>query len=406
MGIYDAMAQDQPAPQKTDKPTLLIVDDEAGPRESLRIVFKDRYNCAVATCGRDGIEYARTHPVDAAILDIKMPDISGVDVLREIKKIDPDTECIMLTGYETLDTARAAVRHGAADYLNKPFDVFAIRELLEKCIARRHQKRTIIESLNTLQQMNEELSHELAESNRAVSAGVLSAGVVHEINNPLSIISGYAQMLGRDLAEMESATPDANQQIHQRLGIIQREVERCKDIAKRFLNFSRTAERSEEILDLGKLVEDAAALVKAHPSNQSAEIVVTPSESPLQIKGNPIEIMQVLINLGVNALQAVDGRGTLTLTARPAAAVPDHPGFRSQYFDPQKPLVKISVTDNGTGISTENLQKIFQPYFTTKQEGTGLGLAIVCKLVDSAGGLIDVQSTVGQGTTFNVYLPA
>src|ERR1700693_5085567 len=139
MGIYDALAANPATPASTAtpgkaKPVLLIVDDEAGPRESLRIVFKDRYQCAVATCGRDGIDYARKNRVDAAILDIKMPDISGVEVLRELKEIDPNIECIMLTGYETIETARAAVRHGAADYLNKPFDVFFVRELLEKCL--------------------------------------------------------------------------------------------------------------------------------------------------------------------------------------------------------------------------------------------------------------------------------
>src|SRR5208283_453208 len=139
MGIYDALTTTPATPAapttaapagRKNKPTLLIVDDEAGPRESLRIVFKDRCQCAIATCGRDGIDYARKNRVDAAILDIKMPDVSGVEVLRELKEIDPNIECIMLTGYETIETARAAVRYGAADYLNKPFDVFSVREVL------------------------------------------------------------------------------------------------------------------------------------------------------------------------------------------------------------------------------------------------------------------------------------
>ena len=132
MGAFDTLAVEPPAAKAVERPTLLIVDDEPGPRESLRIVFKDRYHCVIATCGREGIEYARTHVVDAAILDIKMPDLTGVDVLRELKEIDPDTECVMLTGYETIETARAAVRYGAADYLNKPFDVDEIR-LVRKC---------------------------------------------------------------------------------------------------------------------------------------------------------------------------------------------------------------------------------------------------------------------------------
>src|ERR1051326_409834 len=100
MAALDTATTEAPPPRAAEKPTLLIVDDEPGPRESLRIVFKDRYHCAIATCGREGIEYARTHTVDAAVLDIKMPDLSGVDVLRELKEIDPDVECVMLTRSE------------------------------------------------------------------------------------------------------------------------------------------------------------------------------------------------------------------------------------------------------------------------------------------------------------------
>ena len=405
MGIYDALAVSQAEPKKNGKPTLLIVDDEAGPRESLRIVFKDRYQCAVATCGRDGIDYARKNHVDAAILDIKMPDLSGVEVLRELKEIDPNIECIMLTGYETVETARAAVRYGAADYLNKPFDVFFVRELLEKCIARRQRKITMEESLQTLQKVNEELSRGLADSNRAVTANVLSAGVIHEINNPLSIVAGYAQLLSRDLAKLGDVDQGTAQNVQERLATIQREIDRCKEIAKRFLSFSRASQQGSERIEVAKLLEDTVMLVKAHPANRSAEISSRVSDPALQIKAHPAEVMQVLINLGVNALQAMNGGGTLAFSAERASSIPDTPAFRSDTFDPQKQHLKISVTDSGCGISPENVKKIFEPYFTTKSQGTGLGLAIVCELVGKYGGAIQVQSAPDKGSTFSVYLP-
>ncbi len=388
------------------KPTLLIVDDEAGPRESLRIVFKDRFNCAIATCGREGVEYARAHPVDAAILDIKMPDMSGVDVLKEIKEIDANTECIMLTGYETLETARAAIRFGASDYLHKPFDVFFIRDLLDKCIARRRQKRTAEETLKSLQQMNEELSRELAQQNRAVTAGVISAGVVHELNNPLTIIAGYAQLLSRDLAAVQAgeAGGHASQNIQQRLANIQREIDRCKDISRRFLGFSRTRHAAPETIGVAFLIEDAAALVKAHPANKGVAIAHEVADPELKIKAFPGEILQILINLAVNALEAMNGKGQLRLSAA-AATSPADLAYRAPEFDPQKPLVKLSVTDTGPGIVPETVQKIFQPYFTTKQQGTGLGLAIVSELINHYAGAVEVQSVPGQSTTFNVYLP-
>jgi signal transduction histidine kinase len=403
MGIHPAMTTPRSSQPASRKPTVLIVDDEAGPRESLRIVFKDRYNCAVATCGREGIAYARQHPVDAAILDIKMPDVSGVEVLRELKQIDPDIECIMLTGYETVETARAAVHFGAADYLNKPFDVFAMRDLLEKCITRRRQRQAAASRFQQLQQTNAELTRELAQANRAVAASLLSAGVVHEINNPLSIIAGYTQLLGRDLETLANTGQTAAPGIPQRLASIQREIERCRDISRRFLNFSR-ASASEEIVTVSKLLDDAAALVRAHPANRSAQIVVTDVDLSLRLRVLPTEILQVLINLGINALQAMDGRGSVSFSARQAPA-PEAWAFRSEQFNPDLPLVSITVSDTGPGIAPENLQKIFQPYFTTKSDGNGIGLAITCEIIGKHRGLIAVSSQPGQGAAFSLYLP-
>jgi signal transduction histidine kinase len=401
MNHPDATKPKEPLP----RPTLLIVDDEAGPRESLRIVFKDRYNCAVATCGREGIDYARANHVDAAILDIKMPDLSGVEVLRELKEIDPNIECIMLTGYETVETARAAVRYGAADYLNKPFDVFAMRELLEKCMTRRQRKVSTDARMVELQQTNESLRRELLEANRAVEASVLSAGVVHEMNNPLSIIAGYSDLLGRDLAKLAEPDSGAAQNVHQRLATIQREIERCKQIAKRFLMFSRGTSNSEELMEVRRIVDDAASLVKAHPANRGVEIQIDPIDEKLMVRVHPTDILQIFINLGVNALQAMDGRGKLRFSGVLADMVEGQLTLRGNGFASHIPHVKISVQDTGPGIPSDQVGKIFDPYFTTKETGTGLGLAIVSELVGKHRGALQVTSIVGEGTGFHVYLP-
>lgn len=169
------------------RPVLLIVDDEPGPRESLRFVFKDQFDCIIATCGREGMECARSYQVDIAILDIRMPDMSGVDVLRKLKTEDPDIECVLLTGCETLETARAAIRYGASEYLNKPFDVFDIREVIDRCLARRDGKRCARNRLDSLQQLNKDLSRAISEQSCIATASTPSAGVADQLNNLLTI---------------------------------------------------------------------------------------------------------------------------------------------------------------------------------------------------------------------------
>jgi len=384
---------------------LLIVDDETGPRESLRFIFKDRYNCILAACGREGVAYARTHPVDAAILDIKMPDLSGIEVLRELKQIDPHIECVMLTGYETIETARAAIRHGASDYLNKPFDVFFIRDLVDRCMSQRRQKQAAERDLQTLREMNSELARDLARTNRAVTASVLAAGVVHEINSPLQIISGYTELLGQSLEKLQPGQPSAGDEVQQHLTAIAKEIQRCQEIASRFLALSRAPTRSPETIDVSKLLEDATALIRVHRANRGAQIAFT-SEGVLQIRGHAVEILQMLINLGVNALQAMDGKGRLDFTAQRVEHPPAECCCRDEPPQLKGPMVKISVRDTGCGIPPENLKKIFQPYFTTKTEGSGIGLAIVCELVRSHGGALSLESKVGEGSTFGLYLPA
>ena len=389
------------------KPVLLIVDDEAGPRESLRIVFKDRYQCVIANCGREGIDYALNHPVDVAIIDIKMPDISGIEVLREIKQHDPDVECVMLTGYETMETARGALRHGAADYLSKPFDVFAIRDRLDACVQRRHQRLELTENLRLLKQTNEELAAALAHRDRAATAGVLSAGVIHEINDPLTIITYYLKMLDRDLSEIANMDPKvAALNIQQRQSRILREIERCRNIAKRFLGFThQNHERSgDEVAEVAKIIEDAAALSKAHPAAVNLEITIASIPPDLRVHAHPVELLQVILNLSVNAIQAMSGRGCLSYAAEVVGEVPGQLQFRSESFDPQKPLVKMTVNDTGKGIPPELIDKVFTPYFSTRDEGSGLGLAIVTKLVGHYRGAIGLRSVVGQGTSFDIYL--
>ena len=388
------------------RPVLLIIDDEEGPRESLRVVFKERFQCVTARCGQEGIECARRHPVDVAIIDIKMPDVSGTEVLRQIKTVDSTTECILLTGYETLETAREAVRYGASDYLNKPFDVFAIRELAESCLSRRKQRTAARESLEKLRTINETLNRELARSERAVTAGVLSAGVIHQLGHPLSIIAGYSELLKSDLGAVENRADLPASEIAEKLGLILEEVEHCKEIATRLLAFGRKSEGFSQVVDIDRLVDDTRALVKAHPEGRESDITCEVQQHGLAVLAWPTELLQGLINIGINALQARQGkRGMLHISACSVSAAPPRCVYRSEKARTDTPHVEISFRDSGCGIPKEDFRRIFEPYFTTKPGGSGLGLAIARDIVGRHRGLIDVESTEGEGTIIRVFLP-
>jgi len=382
------------------------VDDEEGPRESLRVVFKERFQCLTARSGQEGIELARHHPVDVAIIDIKMPDISGTEVLREIKSFDSNVECIMLTGYETLETARAAVRYGASDYLNKPFDVFAIRKVAESCLTRRLHRIATQATLERLRASNDELNRELARSERAIAAGVLTAGVIHQLNHPLSIISGYSELLKADLETIQNQPDMPTVQITEKLNIILEEVEHCKEIATRLLAFGRRSQGFAEVVDISKLLEDTQALVKAHPEGRESDIRGEWPNHGMTVLAWPTELMQALINIGINALEARQGnRGFLHISARPVSAAPPDCVYRSEEATIEAPHVEITFRDNGCGIPKENLGLIFKPYFTTKTKGSGLGLAIARDIIGRHRGLIDIKSTEGKGTAVQVFLP-
>lgn len=387
-------------------PVLLIVDDETGPRAALRFVFKDQFNCISTTGGLEALAYARLNPVAVAILDVRMPDMSGVDVLRELKAINPDIECVLLTGYETLESARAAMHYGAAEYLNKPFDVVKIREVVERCLARRDEKHRAAANLRSLQELNRNLTRVVADQLRTTTASALSAGVVHELNNPLSIIAGYIQLLENDLSQLGGGDiRTAHCNIQKRLTTMQREIQRCKEIAERFLCFARAPQAQPKVINVTPLVEDTALLLRAHPSRGQCRVNAQTDVPVLTVNASPVELMQVLINIGVNALQAMNGQGKLLFTAK-HTTTPVNPIFHSPTYNPQSPFVCISATDTGCGIPPENVAKIFTPHFTTKATGTGLGLAVVADIVGKLSGAIEIISAIGEGTTFNIYLPA
>src|SRR5436309_115562 len=195
----------------TELPQILVIDDEMGPRESLRMLLKPDYQVHTADCVEAGMKLLKEKQPDTIVMDIRMPGATGIDGLRKIREIDPHLSVIMLTGFGALETAKEALRLGANDYISKPFDAGEMRDIIGRNVERTRVHRTSEHAAAEIKELNNRLLKELAQKERLASLGQASAEFVHDISNPLTIVWGYVQLLAKKLehSEKEDGTTNA-----------------------------------------------------------------------------------------------------------------------------------------------------------------------------------------------------
>ena len=204
--------------------TLLIVDDEDGPRQSLRVIFKDDYDLLMAEDGPTAIELAKKNEIDVTVLDIRMAGMSGIEVLERLKYVNPEIEAIMMTAFETTDTIRQALRLRACDYINKPFDIATIRAAVGQAMQRRILDSEIHSSAEKVQELLIELQNQRIEEQIAKTRGDIYASIIHDINGPLTVISGFVQVLNQRLSHSPRMELGDLEFIKDRLRIIARQA--------------------------------------------------------------------------------------------------------------------------------------------------------------------------------------
>jgi signal transduction histidine kinase len=265
--------------------------------------------------------------------------------------------------------------------------------------------------------VNTRLYSRMKERDRLAALGSMAAGLAHEVKNPLGAIKGAAQLL-----EEVGASPD-DPAAREFVGIILEEVERLDRVVGSFLDYARPHAGNPIPLDLNAAVRRTVQIVSSQIADGAVDVQLDLAESLPRPRIDPEKFRQVLINLMQNAIQAMDGRGKITVsttvrrTGRARVALErradpknnghipaDPPSRRSMSDDTE--LVEVSVRDTGPGISPKVLRNLFIPFFTTKSQGTGLGLAISQSIVQNAGGAIEVHSQPGEGTTFTILLPS
>jgi PAS domain S-box-containing protein len=490
---------------------ILIVDDDEAMADNLEDILDDEgYKiCSAHTCTA-ALELADREQPKVALLDLKLPDDTGINLLGKLKQQHPDCICALMTAYADLDSAVMALEKGAFHYLQKPVRPLELLNLLERIfeiIQIREEKReaenrliesekrfrTIFESAqdaifiknNNLEYtlvnpamerfyekeasefigrtdreifgnrlgrrtakqdtrviegeiiedeeihivggrqktyhsikvplsgtspdasglcgfmrdltITRQLEAQLLQAQKMEAIGTLAGGISHDFNNLLQAILGYSQILLLNESHSKSD--------YGKLQEIEKAAQRATELTSQLLAFSRKVEIHPRPLDVNQVVKQVRKLLE-RTIPKMIEIKLNLDDSVHTVDADPGQLEQVLLNIGVNARDAMPDGGTLTIET--ANINPDEHFRRINLDEIQNDYVQLSITDTGVGISEEVLEHIFEPFFTTKQtgQGTGLGLAMAYGIVKNHKGHLSCDSVPGMGTTFKIFLPA
>jgi signal transduction histidine kinase len=375
----------------SDLPQVLVIDDELGPRESLRMLLKPNYQVYTADCVDAGIKLLKEKQPDAIITDIRMPGASGIDGLRRIREIDPHVAVIMLTGFGALETAQEALRLGANDYIAKPFDAREMREVIGRNVERTRMHRTGLNASEEIKELNNRLLKELAQKERLASLGQASAEFVHDLGNPLTIVWGYVQLLAKKLEQSEKENGAKTPNSAKELQIIEQNVRLCRELLTMWQSYGSVEAAPHKPISVSAIVREVVKGVTGMATQNGVELKSNLCEDACTLLGDSTQMTRAIQNVIINALQAAtEKKGAVTVSC-----------LRKDFY------VDVRVEDTGAGITPAQMAKIFDPYFTTKQgkSGTGLGLYITKKVVEDHSGSIKVDSTPQVGTSFTIRLP-
>jgi PAS domain S-box-containing protein len=474
---------------------ILVVDDNRDLAENMREILEETgASVVVAHDARASFDLIAERVIDLALIDVNLPQGSGIDVVRALKERSPDAEAVLVTGDATIDSAIEAVRHGVFAYVQKPFDPNGLIGIAERALAqvslRRERAelalelarsealyRDVVDSVYSILVGLDREHHvrmwnrtaaeitgwsaaealgrsaceilfepddraafdqalrggdeivlpmrvregaprvvrwrvaQLTESNGALAVGEdvterralearaaeaealaamgrLTAGLAHEIRNPLNAATLQLELMSRAAARV--ADPEARDALDRRGRIVRAELTRLTQLLDEFLSLARPQHLDASEIDVVRLLEDLA-LMQA-PAAEAAGVALSVERDPdtPHVRGNEAKLKQAIVNLIVNAVDAMRARGSgrVVLSSRVE-------GDR----------VELRVEDDGPGLPALDRRDLFRAFVTTKERGTGLGLAIVKQIVDFHGGSIELSDRAGGGTVARVWLP-
>ncbi len=375
----------------TDRPTIVYVDDEPINLKVFEASFKMRFNVVTCISGLAALEVLRSRDVGVLITDQRMPVMSGVELLETVRAEFPDVQRMIITAYSDMQAVVASVNRGQVSrYFVKPWVREELSAALEDAL-----------KIYELQTKVREVQMRMLGSERLAAIGQVSAGIAHELMNPVSYLTQNVATLRTELVEIEkyartqlaSAPKQGISEALDDMPSLLADIEQGAKLVRQLALGIRTQARGEDKLDhsdLAEVVQFAARIARAEVRAR-AEMSLTGVST--QVRGGQVKLTQVLLNLIINAAQAMDNLGRKGR-------------IDVGWEDAGERGVHLWVKDNGSGIPAQLHQKVFEPLFTTRPVGvgTGLGLAICKDLILSMGGQITLASTVGEGTTIELWL--
>ncbi len=377
-----------------DQAKILVIDDELGIRRGCQRALEPLgFEVVVANSLREGRQKVAAERFDLVLLDVMMPDGRGIDLLPDILAKDPDTVPVIITGYATVELAVEAIKQGAYDFISKPFN----SDLLLMTVNQGLQKRKLsleAKRLQTIEQEAAELARLKAEAERLNEfKSAFTMLVAHELRSPVGGAQSLLRTLARGMAgELNPRQKDILGRVEARLDEL---MELINDLLELAASKVVAASALLETVAVQPVVQQVIDRFSAQAESKRIAITIELPEQPLVIRATGDGLGKVLGNLLGNAIKYTPEGGQVRVVAALEAD-----------------QVRIAVSDTGIGIPVEALPRLGEDFFRANNAkksgitGTGLGLSIVKQLVDQFGGQIEVQSEVGQGSTFTLYFPA
>ncbi len=381
---------------------LLIIDDERPILEMLEISLGTQgYEVITAESGMEGLRiFEKEYPKPIVLTDIKMPGIDGIEVLKRIKAMDKEAEVIVITGHGDMESAIAALQHGASDFITKPVQDRILLLAIERAKKNITMSRQLKDYMENLEQKVEaytrklrQVQDELIQNERLATIGETVSGLAHYIKNILSGLRGGMYMVNTGMAK------DKSRMLKEGWAMVQRNIEKVSDLVLNLLTYSKQRTPKRTLCKPNQIVSDAVELFKRKAEERrvklNTDLDPNLTEAVLDREG----IYRVLLNLISNAIDAciydTDTSKNWNVTVKTKLESDARAGES----------ILFEVTDNGCGMTDEVKEKLFTRFFSTKAgHGTGLGLLITQKIVQEHDGEIIVESKAGEGSNFSVRL--